>query len=65
MRFIDAPVCERCWIDREATWDEQGDLEMLVGLRLPVRLLEPELERCHFCGAPTFIGVYQRVEVES
>jgi hypothetical protein len=55
------PVCERCWIEREAVWDET-DTEVLVGLRLPVRTMEPELERCSFCGLPTFIGVFVRAD---
>lgn len=53
------PCCEACWIEREAVWDENHD-DVFVGLRLPVRLLEPDLERCAFCGNPTFIGVYVR-----
>ena len=58
----DAPICERCWIDREAVWDENADQDLLIGLRLPVRLMEPELEVCSFCGLPTFIGVYVRAD---
>ena len=61
-KFVNTPVCEVCWIAREATWDEQGELEVLIGLRIPVRIVEIDtLETCGFCGQPTFIGIYQRV----
>jgi hypothetical protein len=56
------PCCERCWIEREGIWDEQGDDDVLIGLRLPVRLVDIELEQCSYCGKPTFIGVYVRAD---
>lgn len=60
--FVNTPVCEACWIEREATWDE-NDTEIMIGLRLPVRIVEIDtLERCGFCGHATFIGIYQRVK---
>jgi hypothetical protein len=59
--YVNSPVCEACWVAREATWDENPDMDILIGLRLPVRIIEPELEQCGICGAPTFIGVYQRL----
>lgn len=62
MPWDNVPICERCWIEREAVWDE-NDSDVMVGLRLPVRLIEPDLEVCHFCGHPTFIGVFVRTQV--
>jgi hypothetical protein len=52
------PQCENCWIEREATWD--GDV--LTGIRAPVRLTEPVIERCAWCGEPTIFGVYRRAD---
>lgn len=63
MSWDNAPICEACWIKREGVWDEQGDDDVLIGLRLPVRLVDAELETCHWCRQPTFIGVYVRTEV--
>jgi hypothetical protein len=73
MAWINGPVCERCWVEREGEWepnpDDPGQVR-LVSLRQPVRLINPapdggefRIESCHFCGWPTFIGIYQRVEV--
>lgn len=60
------PCCERCWIDREGTWeiDEAEGFQYLAALRQPVRMVRDEavLERCSFCGGPTFIGIYVRVD---
>ena len=50
------PICERDWIERNSTWD--GD--RLVSLRMPVRLTEPEVERCSYCGGPTILGAFVR-----
>ncbi len=66
MAWINAPVCEKCWIEREGNWETEGDpadnFEIMTELRLPVRLAESKLESCHFCEEPTFVGIYQRVE---
>jgi len=59
--YVNTPVCEACWIHREATWDE-NDSDVLIGLRLPVRVVDLELEQCGFCGKPTFIGIFQRAK---
>ena len=52
MSWINAPICERCWIERNSEWE-------------PVRLTEPEIEMCNFCGSPTIFGAYVRAEVTS
>ena len=49
--------CEACWFRREGTFDEQ---DRLLELRRPVRVAEPELEVCCFCGQATIFGVYVR-----
>ena len=62
------PCCERCWIDEHAVWagdDDEDDLwehmwQRLISIRLPHVVLESPVERCAFCGHPTFIGVYVR-----
>ena len=61
-RFVNAPCCEACWIDRNSTW--AGDV--LTHLRVPVRVtnIEFTVERCGYCGGPTFSGIYQRVAAE-
>lgn len=47
------PICETCWksppIRDTGGWG--GD---------PSRLLQPEEERCSFCGDPTSAGIYVR-----
>lgn len=58
----DCPCCEACWLVREGVWDEQGDYDVLIGLRLPVRLVDAVLEQCAWCGKPTFIGVFVRAD---
>lgn len=72
MSWINAPCCEACWIDREGTWEEvpgQPGVATLTGLRVPVRLVNPDpdgefrIEQCHFCDLPTFSGIFVRTEV--
>lgn len=55
-QFCNAAQCESCWIEDNAVWD--GD--RLVSLRTPVKLVEPVIEQCAWCGAPTIFGVYVR-----
>jgi hypothetical protein len=70
MTWVDAPICERCWVEREGTWEEaDGDVDLvrLVALRQPLRMINPingefRIENCHFCDWPTFCGIYQRVQ---
>jgi hypothetical protein len=52
-------ICEVCWIEQNATWDEEG---RLTGIGRPLRFKEPEIERCCFCGNPTIFGVYIRFD---
>lgn len=54
-------ICERDWINRRATWTPlpKGG-EALESVPQPVRLKEPSLELCCFCGEPTIFGVYLR-----
>lgn len=41
------PICDGCWID------QHGD-------RTPIRLREPDPERCAWCGTLTVSGIYVR-----
>ena len=56
------PCCEACWINREGEWEAlpDGQGEILTALRKPVMVKDTEVERCAFCGGPTFIGIYVR-----
>lgn len=58
------PICEACWIDQRAVWvfDLNIGAERLTAVTMPVRLLEPEIERCAWCGAPTIFGAYVRTD---
>lgn len=61
------PQCEACWIEAEATWVDTSDgkggtLQLLTSIRSPVRLKDPEIEQCAFCGKPTIFGVYRRAD---
>jgi hypothetical protein len=67
--WINAPICERCWIERNSEWEAVPSMSMrdlnatrLVSIRMPVRILEPEIEICHWCIHPTIFGAYVRVE---
>ena len=48
-----APCCERCWIT-DVGARPGGEIEV------PVRLTEPDIETCAFCGNLTIFGVYVR-----
>lgn len=70
MAWINAPMCEACWVDRHSVWEAVPEMSMrdiqatrLVSVEVPVRLREPELEVCHWCMRPTIFGVYVRTEV--
>ena len=58
------PCCEQCWFEIRGEWGIARcggrDTEYLVSITMPVRLIEPVLERCAYCGAPTIFGVYRR-----
>lgn len=58
MGHINAPCCEACWISKRAV---VKDGEMLVPV--PVRITQPDVEVCHYCGAPTIFGCYIREAV--
>jgi hypothetical protein len=60
----DNPICERCWIEAEGIWiaDALSAREALSSVRLPVRVKEPVIERCSWCGDPTIFGVYKRAD---
>lgn len=60
-------MCERCWIDRRGVWvPGDGAAEVLAELPIPVRLKLPDgempVERCGWCGSPTFVGIFVRVD---
>ena len=50
------PICERDWIAQHASWAD-GEV---VSIDRPHRLVDPEIERCAYCGEPTIFGVYVR-----
>lgn len=68
--WVNAPVCERCWIITRGVWEPCGKLptgeplERLTIVPLPVRIDEPSLEECHRCGQLTIFGVYVRASRE-
>lgn len=49
-------ICERDWIAKNANW--RGDV--LISIDRPHLLVEPEVERCAYCGEPTIFGAYVR-----
>lgn len=49
------PICEECWLQLES--EVNGDE---VKIRMPVRLREPQVEECSYCGHVTIFGVYKR-----
>lgn len=51
-------ICERDWVEQRSTWD--GD--RLLSIEQPVKLTEPQLEQCAYCGRPTIWGVYVRAD---
>lgn len=58
------PCCENCWFEIRGEWtmDRLGgrSVERLVSVIMPVRVPEPVLEQCGYCGGPTIFGVYRR-----
>lgn len=61
------PMCERCWIDAEGEFDldvlPDGTAgQRLVQVRRPFVMVEPVLETCAWCGAPTIVGIYRRAD---
>lgn len=54
------PQCEACWIHLNATEGPQG----IEGVRRPTVLLmeHTQLEMCAWCGHPTIMGIYVRVD---
>ena len=60
MSYCNAPQCERCWMEKrgEVSINEEGNVRFQVAT--PVRLTQPELEVCAWCGEPTIFGVYVR-----
>jgi hypothetical protein len=57
-KFSAQAICEADWINRSAKWDGNR----LTSLQMPVRLADPEIEQCAWCGEPTILGAYVRVE---
>lgn len=47
------PICDPCW----PTWSLAKHGRVIE----PVRLLDPEIERCCHCGESTESGIYIRV----
>jgi hypothetical protein len=70
MSWVNAPMCERCWIDKNSEWEQLPELSAqgieataLISIRQPVRLVDAPVEICHWCIRPTIFGVYVRTEV--
>jgi hypothetical protein len=63
-KFVNAPCCERCWVERKALWAApvgEPEQNVMVGMTWPVCVKEKQVERCGFCGHPTIMGAYLRV----
>jgi len=58
MPWINAPICEACWIAQHAQY-----IDGALQIRRPVRLTDPDLEVCHRCEALTIFGAYVRVNL--
>lgn len=43
------PICDICWVG-------------LNPERHPIRVTEPEVETCAFCGNQTYVDIYIRVD---
>ena len=57
--------CEACWIDTEGEWEDVGDdTSVLTGCRMPTVMIasERQVEQCAWCGNPTIMGIYKRVD---
>lgn len=52
------PMCERDWIKQQSKWD--GDV--LLSIRIPVIVLDRGIEQCAWCGEPTVVGIFVRVD---
>lgn len=64
------PQCERCWIEANGEFDlhtlPNGQVvDRLVSLRKPIRLVDPPVEACAWCGALTISGIYVRADPAS
>lgn len=54
-------ICERCWIEQKAVWQELANgIKELVEVRKPVLVQDPHVERCCFCDHLTIMGIYTR-----
>jgi len=51
------PICERDWIAKHTVVQD----DERVAIKRPVRLTDPVVELCAFCGELTIFGVYIRV----
>ena len=56
------PRCESCWFELEGDWDGNHLLSVPRPVHRPG--LE-EVERCAWCGRPTFAGIYVRADPPS
>ncbi len=52
------PICERCWIEQES----ENDGKMITRIRVPVRVTEPEICQCSWCGKLTIFGAFKRAD---
>lgn len=57
MSYVNAPICEVCWIGQNSEWDEVG---RLLSVRFPVMARGDEAEQCGWCGCLTVVGIYVR-----
>ena len=55
MTWRTVAICDACWFIEETI--ARGEV------REPVKLKEPETERCYSCGVSTTSGIYVRREV--
>lgn len=58
------PICERCWINENSTWepesvDEDGGITTrLVSITLPIKLVPGSANDCYICDKITVVGIY-------
>lgn len=62
--YENVPICGECWINDALTKPERClfDGDVPVGVLLPVRVINTQLESCGFCFSPTKLGAYMRVD---
>lgn len=62
---IPEPICEACWVKKNAQWepqsiDDNGNILMrLKGVPTPPKYEIGTVETCYECGSITVVGIYK------